>query len=105
MVGAGQDDSGLLVQQVDVVLYDYPVSQEILELVRRNADRICVSKRAGEQSMLQQDKWCVQGAILLYSVTVAKSCKPRRRVYHLSSARYHRRSGRQRLYQHPANPS
>lgn len=62
LVGAGPGDSGLLtlrglqlMQQADVVLYDYLISTEILELVRRDADKICVGKRAGKQSILQQE--------------------------------------------------
>lgn len=62
LVGAGPGDSGLmtllglqLMQQADVVLYDYLVSQEILYLARSNADRVCVGKRAGERSMQQAE--------------------------------------------------
>lgn len=62
LVGASSGDGGLLklrllqlLQQADMVLYDYLVNQEILKLVRRNADQICVGKRDGEQSMPRQE--------------------------------------------------
>jgi len=40
-------------QQADVVVYDGLVSDEVLNLVRRDADRICVSKSAGHHSVPQ----------------------------------------------------
>ncbi|WP_210512124.1 siroheme synthase CysG [Pantoea ananatis] len=62
LVGAGPGDSGLLtlrglqvMQLADVVLYDHLVSDEVLDLVRRDADRICVGKRASAH-LLPQDK-------------------------------------------------
>lgn len=62
LVGAGPGDAGLLtlkalqsLQQADVVLYDALVSDQVLELVRREAERIFVGKRAGHNVMRQDD--------------------------------------------------
>ncbi|CAJ0990994.1 siroheme synthase CysG [Pantoea sp. Nvir] len=66
LVGAGPGDSGLLtlrglqmMQLADVVLYDYLVSDEVLNLARRDADRICVGKRAGVHSVPQEETNCL----------------------------------------------
>jgi len=60
LVGAGPGDSGLLtlrglqiLQQADVVLYDALISKDVLDLVRRDAKRICVGKRAGSKNITQ----------------------------------------------------
>ncbi|MBN6065888.1 uroporphyrinogen-III C-methyltransferase [Aggregatibacter actinomycetemcomitans] len=62
LVGAGPGDAGLLtlnglqeIQKADVVLYDALVSDEILSLIRRDADRIFVGKRAQGQFVAQED--------------------------------------------------
>jgi uroporphyrin-III C-methyltransferase/precorrin-2 dehydrogenase/sirohydrochlorin ferrochelatase len=62
LVGAGPGDAGLLtlrglqvIQQADVVFYDHLVSDEVRELIRRDAEQICVGKRAGEHSVAQHE--------------------------------------------------
>ena len=62
LVGAGPGDAGLLtlrglqvIQQADVVFYDHLVSDEVLELTRRDAEKICVGKRAGSHSVAQHE--------------------------------------------------
>lgn len=62
LVGAGPGDAGLLtlkglqeIQQADVVLYDALVSDGILSLVRRDAERIFVGKRARGERTPQED--------------------------------------------------
>ncbi|URJ32854.1 siroheme synthase CysG [Candidatus Blochmannia vicinus] len=61
LVGAGPGDVGLLtikglqvMQQADVVLYDHLISSDVLDLVRRDADKIYVGKRAGDHSISQK---------------------------------------------------
>lgn len=60
LVGAGPGDPGLLtiqalreLQQADVIVHDRLVSDEVLNLARRDADRILVAKRAGYHETTQ----------------------------------------------------
>ena len=43
------------IQQADVVFYDHLVTESVRELVRRDAEMICVGKRAGEHSVPQHE--------------------------------------------------
>ena len=60
LVGAGPGDAGLLtlnalraLQEADVILHDRLVADEVLNLARRDAERICVGKMAGGHSVSQ----------------------------------------------------
>jgi len=61
LVGAGPGDPGLLtlrglraLNEADVILYDRLVSDSVLRLARRDAERIEVGKQAGDHGITQQ---------------------------------------------------
>ena len=62
LVGAGPGDPGLLtlaalreLQRAEVIVHDQLVSAEVLDLARRDAERISVGKRAGGHSVAQAE--------------------------------------------------
>ncbi|WP_165007648.1 siroheme synthase CysG [Neisseria yangbaofengii] len=74
LVGAGPGDAGLLtihalqaIQAADIVLYDALVSDEILSMVRKDAEKVSVGKRAGCHHVQQEEtnrllvKYALQG--------------------------------------------
>jgi len=62
LVGGGPGDPGLLtlralqvMQRADIVLYDHLVAKGILDLARRDAERLYVGKEADNHALPQQD--------------------------------------------------
>jgi len=62
LVGAGPGDAGLLtlhalqaIQAADVVFHDALVSDDVLSMVRKDADKISVGKRAGSHHVQQEE--------------------------------------------------
>ncbi len=62
LVGGGPGDPGLLtlralqvMQRADIVLYDHLVAKGILDLARRDAERVYVGKQADNHALPQQD--------------------------------------------------
>jgi uroporphyrin-III C-methyltransferase/precorrin-2 dehydrogenase/sirohydrochlorin ferrochelatase len=82
LVGAGPGDAELLtlkavraLQAADVILFDDLVSDDVLELARREAKRLLVGKRGGRESCRQED----------INATMVKLAKAGKRVVRLKS--------------------
>ena len=80
--GAGPGDAELLtmkavraLQAADVILFDDLVSDDVLELARREAKRMLVGKRGGRESCKQED----------INATMVKLAKEGRNVVRLKS--------------------
>ncbi len=62
LVGAGPGDADLLtlrahrlLGEADVIVHDRLVSEAVLDMARRDAERICADKRSAEHGMAQDD--------------------------------------------------
>src|SRR5210317_521179 len=62
LIGAGPGDPGLitvrareLIEQADVIVYDYLANPKLLDWARPNAERIYVGKSAGRHSIPQDE--------------------------------------------------
>jgi uroporphyrin-III C-methyltransferase/precorrin-2 dehydrogenase/sirohydrochlorin ferrochelatase len=79
LVGAGPGDPGLLtlrglraLQNADVILYDRLVSEEILDLARRDAERIYVGKAAGQAHRSQDE---INAMLVQYARAGKRVCR------------------------------
>lgn len=79
LVGAGPGDPGLLtlrglraLQNADVVLYDRLVSDEVLDLARRDAERVYVGKAAGNAHVPQDE---INALLVKYAKQGKRVCR------------------------------
>ena len=79
LVGAGTGDPGLLtlkglraLNEADVILHDHLIGEGILDLARRDAERIAVGKRAGEEHARTQAR--------IHALMLQHACAGRRVV-------------------------
>ena len=62
LVGAGPGDTGLLtlkgkaaLERADAVIYDFLANEDLLRFAPSDCERICVGKRPGEKTLLQEE--------------------------------------------------